>query len=256
MRSVFYRISFSEAADCRKNIPHGLRAAVAADLHSHDGSAAIEKIAKYAPDLIFAPGDIMNGTDKYRVDAAFNINGFDFLKKCREIAPVFYSLGNHERGMTKENQSILSHYGIVLLDDQLTTYNGIVIAGLSSGYKNGIAKRKETPEPNLKLIEELRGTNGFRILLSHHPEYFDKYLSSVGSNAAELVISGHAHGGQWRIPFGPGIYAPGQGIFPKYTGGIHESKTGSKLAVSRGMSNTVVFPRFFNPREIVFLEIM
>lgn len=259
VKSRLYRIAYSDAIDSCRTIPHGLRIAIAADLHSRDGSAAIAEIAGFSPDLILAPGDIMNGTDKYAVDASFNQNGFTFLKKCRGIAPVFYSLGNHERGMTEENSSILSSCGIELLSDRITVYSGIIIAGLSSGYKNGIAKRRVTPEPDLRLIDELRNTSGFRILLSHHPEYYRKYLSSdkgtEKADAAELVVSGHAHGGQWRLPFGPGIYAPGQGIFPKYTGGVHESKNGGRLVISRGMANTVIFPRLFNPCEIVFLEI-
>jgi predicted MPP superfamily phosphohydrolase len=81
--------------------------------------------------------------------------------------------------------------------------------------------------------------------LCHHPEYRDKYLKD---RSIDLILSGHAHGGQIRL-LGRGLYAPGQGIFPKYTSGIH-----ANMIISRGLSNTAGFiPRLFNPREIVYI---
>ena len=92
--------------------------------------------------------------------------------------------------------------------------------------------------------------DGFRILLCHHPEYWPAYIRETD---IDLTLSGHAHGGQWQIPFtNQGIFAPGQHLFPKYTSGIYKNR----LAVSRGMANTVCIPRFFNPREILLLELV
>ncbi len=92
--------------------------------------------------------------------------------------------------------------------------------------------------------------SGFKILLSHHPEYWEKYIR--GKNI-DLTVSGHAHGGQWCF-LGRGVYAPGQGLMPKYTHGIYKN-AGEVLAVSRGMTNTVPIPRFGNPCEIVFINL-
>lgn len=227
----------------------GTTIAVVADLHSRDGRFAARLIAENKPNLICAPGDILQATDKYSVRECFNENGFAFLTECRKIAPVFYSMGNHERGMTPENRAVLEGAGICLLDDDFTTWGSFVIGGLSSGYKSGVSKQRETPPPNVDFLRNFAKLRGYRILLCHHPEYWRKYVRDTD---IELTVSGHAHGGQWQIPFtNRGIYAPGQHIFPKYTSGVYENR----LAVSRGMANTVPVPRFFNPCEILILEL-
>jgi len=86
-----------------------------------------------------------------------------------------------------------------------------------------------------------------KILLSHHPEYYAQYIKAT---KIDLTVSGHAHGGQWRF-FGQGIFAPGQGFFPKYTAGVHDDR----LIISRGLGNPHPIPRFNNPPELVIVEI-
>ena len=99
-------------------------------------------------------------------------------------------------------------------------------------------------------LRDFASLNAPKILLSHHPEYWPAYIRETD---IDLTVSGHAHGGQWQIPFtNQGIYAPGQHLFPKYTSGIYENR----LAVSRGMANTVCIPRFFNPCEMLLLELI
>ena len=88
---------------------------------------------------------------------------------------------------------------------------------------------------------------GFKLLLCHHPEYYSKYIKDID---VDLTLSGHAHGGQWRI-LGQGIFAPGQGIFPKYTSGLIDGR----LIVSRGLGNTHRIPRINNKPEIINLII-
>ncbi len=234
--------------------PVGLKIVVAADLHSRNGKKALCQIAELEPDMICAPGDIMLKTDLYSVREPFNEKGMTFLKECRKIAPVYYSPGNHERGMTEENRKILADCGITFLDDEYVRYHSIKIGGLSSGYKENVPKQKHTPAPDVSFIHRFASLDGFKLLLCHHPEYWRKYLSET---TIDLTLSGHAHGGQWQIPFvHQGIFAPGQGLFPKYTGGVHENESNScTLVISRGMANTLCIPRFFNPREIVFLEL-
>ena len=87
-----------------------------------------------------------------------------------------------------------------------------------------------------------------KVLISHHPEYFEKYIKQF---PIDIVFSGHAHGGQWSF-FGKGVFAPGQGLFPKYTAGVYDGR----MVVSRGLKKTKLPPRIFNPCEIVILDVI
>ena len=84
-------------------------------------------------------------------------------------------------------------------------------------------------------------------LLCHHPEYWPRYVRDL---PVDLTLSGHAHGGQIRL-FGQGLFAPGQGLFPRYTSGVHEGR----LVISRGLANTTRIPRLFNPTELVCVHL-
>ena len=110
--------------------PAGLRIAVTADLHFRDSGNALEQLRSLRPDILCAPGDIMQETDLYSVRECFNRRGLDFLMECRKIAPVFYSQGNHERGMTAENRAILADAGITFLDNAWISYGALTIGGL------------------------------------------------------------------------------------------------------------------------------
>jgi predicted MPP superfamily phosphohydrolase len=101
--------------------------------------------------------------------------------------------------------------------------------------------------PDIRWIDRYIQEEGFKILLCHHPEYYNRYLKEKNIG---LILSGHAHGGQIRI-FGRGLYAPGQGVLPKHDGGVFENR----LVVGRGLANTAFFPRFFNPCEIVTVDL-
>ena len=228
----------------------GTKIAVTADLHGRDGSTALDILAGELPELICAPGDILQETDRYSVRECFNRKGLDFLAGCRKIAPVYYSIGNHERGMNDENRAILADSGIHLLDNTWTPYGVLTIGGLTSGYTSGIPKQRNMPPPDTSFVKKFAMQKGFKLLLCHHPEYWPAYIRETSIN---LTVSGHAHGGQWQIPFtNQGIYAPGQHLFPKYTSGVYKNR----LAVSRGMANTVPIPRFFNPCEMLLLELV
>lgn len=109
---------------------------------------------------------------------------------------------------------------------------------------------REAPRPELNWLGDFTEQRGYRILLSHHPEYYPQYLKDL---KIDLVLSGHCHGGQWRYysPFRKvwqGIYGPGQGLFPRLTSGVHDGK----LVVSRGLSNPSIVPRINNPTEIIY----
>ena len=233
-----------------------IRICLVADLHDKKPDKCIKTLKSISPDIILLAGDILERLDGNRDKE--NENGFEFLRRAGEIAPTFYSFGNHElyggskekkkfpitnRKITDENMEKLSGCGVTLLDDEHTKYNGILIGGLSSGladYSDNI--------PNLEFAKEFADLCGYKILICHHPEYYKKHIQNLD---IDLVVSGHAHGGQWRI-FGRGVYAPNQGLFPKYTSGIHDGRH----IISRGVSNSVApIPRIFNPTEVVYISI-
>ena len=103
---------------------------------------------------------------------------------------------------------------------------------------------------NSTLAELMKGANGYTVLLSHRPELFDTYVL----NKVDLVLSGHAHGGQFRLPFVGGIVAPDQGLFPKYDAGLYRKKNTS-MVVSRGLGNSIIPFRINNRPEIVVVEL-
>lgn len=155
-------------------------------------------------------------------------------------------------------------------DDTAMSAGKLVIAGLTSAYVSDYRSFKASlPEaqktmrypkmdllagidgiriaadhrPDTQWLKQFSAIPGYHILLCHHPEYIDLIPKDV-----ELVLSGHAHGGQCRL-FGHGLFAPGQGFFPRYSSGIYNGR----LIVSRGLSNTVKVPRLFNPTQIIYL---
>lgn len=219
----------------------GLRAAVVSDLHSSPFGELQKRISELSPDLILCPGDMIHRADPKE-------KGIDFLFEAAKKYPVFCSLGNHEVKHGTDVREAIRASGAILLDNEWTGFGEIAVGGLSTGYaideKQG--RCKETPPPNVGALDGFFKENRFKILLSHHPEYYVKYLADKN---VDLVLSGHAHGGQWRI-FGRGIFAPGQGIFPKYTSGFY-----GKMLVSRGLANNVKIPRIFNKPELIILDL-
>ncbi len=210
-----------------------LRLAVASDLHNRPFDDVMEDFITC--DGILVPGDLVNRhTGTYQ-------EAERFLLEIPKIAPVFYSLGNHERKCTfrDEWKKIVNRSHVILLDDESTRFHGICIGGLSSR-----AERKA----NVAFLDRFEKEQGFRLLMCHHPEIYRDYVS--GRNI-DFTVCGHAHGGQIQI-FGRGLYSPGQGFFPKLTHGLHD---GGKMLISRGMSNVSGIPRINNPCELIILSL-
>ena len=147
-----------------------------------------------------------------------------------------------EKSYDAESMKRLADTGVCFLDDGFTLSHGLAIAGLCSGLIN------EGGVPKLDFLSDFCACDAPKILLCHHPEYYKKYLKDMD---IDLIVSGHAHGGQWRF-FGRGVFAPGQGLFPKYTSGIHDNK----LVISRGLKKSGTIPRIFNSPEIVKINIV
>jgi len=219
-----------------------LRAAVVSDLHSSPFEGLLGVLEKEAPDLILCPGDMIHRANPHE-------KGIDFLARAAEKYPVFCSLGNHEVKRGIDVRDALRATGATLLDNEWVGFGEIVIGGLSTGYSIDTeqGRCKKTPPPNIEALDGFFKQKRFKILLSHHPEYYPRHLKDKDVG---LIISGHAHGGQWRI-FGQGIFAPGQGLFPKYTSGFYDKK----MLVSRGLANNIKIPRIFNKPELIILDL-
>ena len=249
MKTSEYRLS-------RERFGRRVVFALVSDLHGEDPSRALALLKARRPDYILMPGDILE-----RMDGANDVaheNGFRLLTEAARIAPVFYCTGNHEDGgvhswslswriKTKERQyheadlERVHESGVELLEDSFVIRDGIAFGGLQSGLIH--AGRK----PHLDWLGEFCAQDCPRVLLCHHPEYYEPYLKDL---PIDLIVSGHAHGGQWRF-FGRGVFAPGQGLFPKYTHGVHDDR----LVIGTGLKKgSLLIPRLFNAPEIVFLE--
>lgn len=221
------------------------RLALIADLHACPHEKLVERLRAETPDMILLAGDIMEDdelTDEWS-------SGYAFLRECAAIAPTYYALGNHETvGSRKKGTTVLSEEtrariaktGVTLLHNESVLADGIRICGLTSGLT------KQENRPDEAVLAEFASAPEYRILLCHHPEYYEPYIRSTN---IDLVVSGHAHGGQWRF-FGQGVYAPGQGIFPKHTAGV----TDSRLVITRGAGDHTRVPRIGNPRELVIIR--
>ena len=238
-------------------LPKGKVFALVSDLHGNDPTEVIELLKKMSPDYILAPGDIFEALDGSGNEA--NEAGFTLLSACSQIAPTFFAPGNHDVGATHswspkwllsgytgkeyslEDMKRMAKTGAYFIDNSYVIYDGIAFGGLGTGLIY------EGRRPNIEALSEFMSLSCPKVLLCHHPEYYEKYLKD---SDIDLIVSGHAHGGQWRF-FGRGVFAPGQGLFPKYTAGVHDNR----LVISRGLEESRTVPRIFNPTEVVKIKI-
>ena len=222
----------------------GFRIAHVSDLHNAEFGDENEKLLKLLhesdPDIIAITGDII---DSARTDAAV-----DFVKEAIKIAPCYYVTGNHEAAVSKEIfeklEITFTELGVKIMrgSEAVIEQDGeyISLIGIDD------PRFAEFPES----IDEVSSFDGFKILLSHRPEFFDKYVDY----GVDLVLSGHAHGGQFRLPFIGGLIAPGQGMFPEYDAGMF-TKDGTTMIVSRGIGNSIIPVRFNNRPELVLVTL-
>ena len=249
-----------------------IRVALVTDLHScyygENQSDLIDAIDVENPDVILLGGDIFD-------DVKEDTNTELFLAGIADKYPCYYVTGNHECWGGKyrfDNQmAILEKYSIPVLsgETQTLTVNGeaIRLCGVDDpdvymvntdpeqdpeGYIQAQTIKEDTFINTLAALSDEADENVFTILLSHRPEYCKTYMKYT----FDLVLCGHAHGGQWRIPgILNGLYAPHQGIFPKYAGGRYDSED-MTMIVSRGLAKeTTRIPRIFNRPELVVIDV-
>lgn len=213
------------------------------DLHNKafgdNQSYLVQKTKDISPDIIVITGDLIDSR-RTNIDIAIK-----YVKQAKEIAHIYFVAGNHEEysNVYNELKKRLEELGVIVLDDKRQVLEKYKERVTLLGLKDGTSFANK--------LNELKNKNDkFIILLSHRPECFNDYSKSN----IDLVFSGHAHGGQFRMPFIGGLYAPGQGLFPKYTSGIH-IKNNTSMVVSRGLGNSSFPLRLFNRPELVVVTL-
>lgn len=249
----------------KKGLPAPIRIVCLADLHGKrfgkDNCRLLKKTAALSPDLIVLPGDTVSGS-RHGVSAMC-----ETLSALSSLAPTVLIPGNHER-RTGRLEALLARFSRtgahVLCNERLDLLirgTPVHLLGLAEpiavsrlDYLRAAVGRLEYPDCDAQLLSLAR-EDGLRIVLSHFPELF----AAIGDRSYrrfdfDLQFSGHAHGGQVRLPGIGGVYAPGQGIFPRYTGGLYGKSPA--LVVSRGLGNDCGLPRVNNRPEIVAVDVV
>lgn len=224
----------------------GYRIVQISDLHNakfgKNNQKLVDRIRECAPDMIVLTGDLVD-SNHTNVDRAVQ-----FVDEIVKICPVYYVTGNHEYWLdTSEYEKLmdgLASVGVIILDDQV-----VEISRGDAKFRLVGLDDKSLADGTLGAL--LSDEKELTVVLAHEPQYFARYAGT----GVDLVLSGHAHGGQFRLPFVGGIVAPDQGFFPKYTAGEYYMD-GTEMIVSRGLGNSVIPVRLFNYPEIVCVELV
>lgn len=241
-----------------KRLPRGfdgLKILHISDLHNKNFHGKLcDKIEDINPDIIVITGDLI---DRRRTNIPV---AAELVKSMAKTVPVYYASGNHEQlsGRYSEIRDTLIELNVNVLDNSCILLNkngdvisisGIIDPSVNFGNKNYNPK-KNTSYVKSSISEAVEDKKLFNILLSHRPEYFDVYEEEE----VNLVFSGHAHGGQIRIPFLGGVLSPDQGFFPEYSEGMHGLGE-TTMVVSRGLGNSLFPFRVFNRPELVVVTL-
>ncbi|WP_035445426.1 metallophosphoesterase [Atopococcus tabaci] len=236
----------------------GIKLLQISDPHIRNNRADFQKLIEEAkeakPDLIVLTGDLVQaGLEDFPAEAVTKL-----AESLTAIAPTYAVTGNHDFSYTGNQrwQLALLNGGAQLLLDKAEWIpvkdSGLVLMGLAEK-----GDMKQTSRPLLQHIELPPALEKFpKILLAHHPEFFEEYLDDR-TKAPDLVLAGHTHGGQVRLPFIGGLFSPGQGLFPKYDYGYfyRDSEPARRLIINRGIGNSTFPFRVFNRPEIVVITL-
>ena len=243
-----------------KRIPlnfDGFRIVQVTDLHDavfgEGQSELLEKIKEQKPDIIALTGDFTGEAD------ADPENAVRFIEKLPEIAPCFYVTGNHEYRLTEEHYTKLidsiTDAGVFFLDNKTMELERdsekIQVVGVEDPALMGEHHRTLD---GAKLAKEIKDSifdpNMFTVLLVHRPEHLHVYANA----GVDLVLCGHSHGGQMRLPFVGAFYVPSQGLFPKYDRGLFREGD-TQMFICSGLGNSVVNKRLLCPPEIAVITL-
>lgn len=235
---------------------NGYRIAHISDIHNaeigKDNEKLIKKLKTSCPDIIVITGDLIDSR-KTNIDISVNL-----AKEAISIAPCYYVTGNHESRIEEYDalRDSLKEIGVTVLENDTVSIkkgtSAISISGINdpSFYKGpGSKSEKEIVKEQIEALHTSQ--DSFTLLLSHRPELFPIYAEYE----FDLVLSGHAHGGQFRLPGIGGLFAPNQGFFPKYDEGLFESDN-TRMIVSRGIGNSLFPFRLNNKPEIILIELL
>lgn len=241
-----------------ENIPaefDNFRIVQVSDLHNSEFGKNNEKLIvmlkKADADIITITGDMIDSRNT-NVDVALS-----FANEAVKIAPTYYVNGNHESRVTEEYKKLkqgLTDAGVIILENSSADITigdeTITLIGINDPtFRMELVD--DAMEQNIahQLVNVIPDNDNYKVLLAHRPEYFDVYAGKVN-----LVLSGHAHGGQFIIPFVGGFVAPGQGLFPEYYTGSY-IKENTEMIVSRGIGNSIIPFRVNNKPELVVAEL-
>lgn len=224
----------------------GYRIVQISDLHNakfgKNNQKLVDRIRECEPDMIVLTGDLVD-SNHTNVDRAVQ-----FVDEIVKICPVYYVTGNHEYWLEKseydELMDGLVSAGVVILDNQV-----VEISRGDAKFRLVGLDDRSLADGTLEAL--LSDEKELTVVLAHEPQYFARYAGT----GVDLVLSGHAHGGQFRLPFVGGIVAPDQGFLPEYTAGEYYMN-GTEMIVSRGLGNSVIPVRLFNYPEIVCVELV
>ena len=234
---------------------NGYRIAHISDLHNaemgKDNEKLLSMLREAEPDIIAITGDLIDSRDT-NIEIALH-----FAKEAVKIAPCYYVTGNHEARVSEYNdlKEGLNELGVIVLEDEkveIEQYGEkIVLLGVDDpSFQTEYLDGDSVTVMRGKLQELKNEEYAYRVLLSHRPELFETYVES----GVDLVLSGHAHGGQFRLPFVGGLVAPNQGLFPKYETGLYTCNS-TNMLVSRGIGNSIIPFRFNNRPEVILIEL-
>ena len=233
----------------------GYRIAHISDLHNtemgKDNKKLLDMLREAKPDIIAITGDLIDSRNT-DIEIALKFTG-----AAMEIAPCYYVTGNHEARASEFDKlkEGMIELGVAVLEDgcieleqsgETITLLGVNDPSFQTDYLFGDSKTVMQS----KLQEIINEEETYTILLSHRPELFEVYRESK----VDLVLSGHAHGGQFRLPFVGGLVAPNQGLFPKYDAGLY-TEDNTNMIVSRGIGNSILPFRFNNRPEVILIEL-
>ncbi|MEK5037941.1 metallophosphoesterase [Sporosarcina sp. FSL K6-3457] len=223
------------------------------DLHDakfgEDHVELVNKVKMIAPDVIFITGDFID-SNRYNLEQSLVL-----VDKLQSVAPMYYVTGNHEIATndTDRIKDALENLGVRVLSDEaeiITLHRSAIAIGGIEDPLSSYLDDEEAVQASMSQAFKDVPANMFTMLLSHRPEQFEVYVEW----GIDVTFSGHAHGGQFRIPGLGGLVAPGQGWFPAYTSGVHD-KNDSRMVVSRGLGNSIIPIRVFNQPEIVVVTL-
>ena len=232
----------------------GFRIAQVSDLHNasfgKNNETLLTLLRETQPDMIAITGDLVDSR-KTDIPAALA-----FVEQAVKIAPCYYVTGNHEQRLSECAwlKQTLGELGVTVLEEESVQlhYRGdaITLLGVNDPSFRTQYLLGDEAAAMAQTLEALPAGEGYTLLLSHRPEFFELYVKA----GFDLVLSGHAHGGQFRLPFVGGVYVPSQGLFPEYDAGMFTQGTTSMI-VSRGIGQSIVPVRINNPPELVVIEL-